>query len=1264
MLWTVVVLAVTAAVVWLAPEVIVRTNLRDRPLAAAFAGIDGTITSSGAQWGWLGGIEYRDVVLRDRAGRAAVVVPRLLIDRGLVRLALDPGNLGTVRLVEPEALVEVRGDGSSLEDILAAWLAASGRPPAMELEIVDATVEFVDAAREDAWRLSDVIAAGTLERDGTLAGWTAAGRLRHSDGPGGAAGAPAGGAPLPAPGAPVRLDRSTIPAAAAAVLVRDGGWSLSSPAAAGDGMRTVTVAAHRLPLGFSSVFATRFGATHLVDGVADVRLDMTASASGRRLQGDMTLEQFAVCGAERLDERFAIERCAVPFDVVVEDGRLVVQRLVVSSPVFRAEASGGVRLPREDVRTWADDLVSDTFTLAVDVDLAAAARALPAGIAVRPDVRVTGGSLRFAASARADGDDRLLELRASARDLAAVQANASDGAAGRQLAWQEPFTAWLKARRGPARGERLRIEEARLVSKAVEVSAAGSPAAMAIQWTADIGSLVAELSGVLDLGAVVARGRSRGRIDLVDGAPGLTDLKLAATVSDVEVEIPGRRVWRDEEIAFEAESVANVTAGVAAVERARWVMTAGDDRLEANLGGGVLVDLAALAGLGGAGRVPWIRPAATADAVAADAALSGDLATWQPRLWGLVSGPPGVELGGRIKAAVAVTPKADAWLVQRAGMEVEKFTARWEGHEIAEPRVVATAAGTLEAGSGRVDVSSGEFLTATVSLRTGGITWVPARGTPATSADAVRGRLQWQADIARLGPWLVSADVLARWRAAGRAWGTCEIVDAQEGVNMLVEATGSQLVLAAAEAGERRPAWSEPRLALTFEVTRPFASRGGFADELKIDRLGIESSTMALAATGRVDDWSTRGLVSLDGTAAYDWAQVSRLLTPWTGGRLQVVGSGGRPFALRGSLTAPRQEVAVAHDHEPAAQAIPLPDDWLSAARGRDPKDRAVVARVARPASSSSPPLDERLRGLAIDTSAAWTAADIDGFQLSAGEMAVRLLEGQLAFGPFDLPAAGGRLRAAPWVRLAPWPGELIVPPGRVAERVALTGALADRWMRWFSPVLGHATHAAGVASIDLAGARVPLGDPFGGEAAGQVTFENFEVTPAAALQPLATLLVKLQSVVDPRFAFGDKAVLMRVRPDPIRFRLAGRRLVHEGLVMDVGQLTVRSAGTVADDGALAMTVEVALRGDIGGATPVVGQLLRTPLVIPLKGTVHQPQFDARSIDLILGRIVENTAEAVITDGLGRGLDAIFGAGGGRQTEPAPLTLPPQAAPR
>jgi translocation and assembly module TamB len=587
---------------------------------------------------------------------------------------------------------------------------------------------------------------------------------------------------------------------------------------------------------------------------------------------------------------------------------------------------------------------------------------------------------------------------------------------------------------------------------------------------------------------------------------------------------------------------------------------------------------------------------------------------------------------------------------------------REAGREIAEPRVVVTSAGRVDAVTGRVDISAGELLSTSLSLRTGGLVWLPA--TPgATLADRLRGRLQWQADVGRVEPWLVPAAIARAWPAAGRGWGTVEIIDTQAGVNLLVEATGSQLALAAAGRDGVAPqtVWAEPRIAGALEVTRPRGT-GGLADQLRIDRLTLESSTLAVAATGRLDDWASRRVVTLDGTAAYDWQQVSRLLSPWTGGRLALVGSDSRPFTLRMPLAADTPAAVAAAPDAPPPATVQLPADWLAATRGTEPEPELAM-RVARPASASIPPTGRaRLSSVTVDTTAAWAGGEIEGFTLEAGEVPLRLLEGQLAFGPFDIPVAGGRVRGAPWVRLVPAPGELVVPPGRLVEGVALSEQACRRIARWLSPVLGHATHATGAVSVDVAGARIPFGDAFGGEFAGQLMFENLEVRPAPAVQPLVNLLVKLQSVVDPRFAFGDKAVLLRVRPDPVRVRLAGRRIAHDGLVMDSGQLVVKSQGSVGHDGSLDMRLEVALRGDLVGQTPVLGTLFRTPLVVPLRGTVEKPQFDAAAMDSILSRIVENTAEAVIKDGIGRGLEAVFGqpppaAPGARP--PASLTLPP-----
>lgn len=1249
-------LAVLGAAVWMAPTVAVLTPLRDRPLEAVLAGIAGSVSSGSARWAWLGPVEFRDVAIRDRAGAMVAWVPELVLDRGLLQLACSPRDIGTIRLVGPEAIVAVRPGGSSLEDVLAPWWArGSTSAPACSLEVVDGVVEFRDEPRGDAWRVADLFAAVALERDAVVAGWILGGRLQHA-GRANHGDARADTAPAPvATSAPSRrIDRSTVAAGAAAALARDGGFSCSDGATGPGGARTMTVAAHRLPLGGSGVVATRCGTGHVLDGLAEIRLDVEFAPSGPRVEGTVETTRLALCRADTLAEELAIDSLEVPIDVTLEADHVAVRRLAAVCGLFRAEASGRVRLPDGGAWEWLDGLVADDFAVAADVDLAAVARGLSAGLVVRDDVRVTAGRLEIAAASRPDGDGRVLEVRAAARDLAAEQGPAAGPAASpppRLLRWTEPFAAWLRARRGPAGG--LRLDEARLTSGALEVTAAGSPDAATLQWTCDLGGLATEAAEVVDLAGTRLAGSSRGRVELArPTATGPGRVTVAANLEGFELVVPGRPAWRDEAISLEGEATGRLSAGAALVETAHAVVTGGDDRLEATVTGALVDPAGLLRGAAGA-----VRPA-RAGAAAADVTLAGDLARWHARVAPVLPAAAGAtEIGGRVKASLAAVARGDAWEITRSAAEVERLSVAVAGRRVAEPRLVAAAEGLVRPIEGRIDVASAEVLTATLSLRTEGLVWraAPARGAGGWR-ERLRGKVQWQADVGRLERWLVAPEMAARWPATGRAWGTFELVDGAAGLDAVLEATGSQLALAEAVAGAPaappRPVWAEPQATLALEVAVP----AGAADRLRIERLALESTTLACRARGSAG--GVPRAVELDGTVAYDWRQVSRLAAPWTGGLVQFAGTGGRPFALRGRLGGDPATPPAAPP--PAPATLPLPPEWASAARAGAADEH--VARMTQPVAARRPAAAELFRSLTIDTSLGWQAGDVAGFQVAPGEIPVRLVEGQLAFGPFDVGVSGGRVRGAPWLGLVAEPRELVVPGCRIIDRVSITGPPARRLTSWLSPLVGHAAATSGFVTVDLAGARLPLADPFAGLAEGRVQFDALEVTPDGPLVPLATLLSKLQALIDPRLALGDRPVLMRVRPDPVLVRLVERRLWHEGLVLDAGQFMVKSGGSVGPDGSLAMVVEVSLRADVAGQTPVVAQLLRTPLAIPIKGTVERPQFDARAIDTMLAKIVENTAQAVIGDGIVRGLDALLG---GPQPPapppaqpPAPLVLP------
>jgi len=1237
------VLPALVAAVWFAPHVAVHSSLRDQPLAWITAGLDGRLASRAAAWTWWGGIEYRDVVLTDRAGRAVAAARRVNLDRGLLALALEPRALGTVRITGPEVIVEVRRGGSSVEDMLAPWLAGLDTATTVrcDLEVVDGVVHGVDLVSGDSWRITDILAAASWGGVADEAGWTVSGIVVHSgQAPRDLAtafGPPPPGGAADAPRPTGRLERTTVAAGATAILAQAGGVSVSAPPRATTGDLAVT--GNRVPLGVSRLFATRFDQPWHATGSADVRLALRVPAGGGAadgigIRGAVSAAPLAVVSGRGVGDMLRLERCDIPLDIVVGDGQIVIRDLKATAPLLVAEASGRIGIPTGGMWEWADTLVRDDFAVAVDIDLAAAARAVPGGLEVRPDVRVTGGQLQLAASGHAAGADRLLEVRATARDLAAVQGE-------RPLRWSEPFTGWFRGRLEPGRGGRLRIDEARLASPAVELVARGGRDELAVEWTADLGGLVNEVGEILDLGGVTAGGVSRGRIDVTSPtepaaaarATAASRLRLAAGVEHLVLAVPGRPEWRDAELTVTAEGTGAAVIGGVIVDTGTMTVTAGGDILEARLAGGALVDprgwAAWLTGQPTGARLVTPAPAAT-EGLHVETVVSGGLAAWQRRLGaatGIGTGPPTVT-NGTLRAAATLVGEAAGWRVSRSAAEVEQLEVDVAGRRITEPRLVASAAGGWRPG-GPVEITAAELLTATLSLRTGGLTV----GRAAAAADGLlgqlRGRGQWQADLGRLGGWLAEPGVAPRYELTGRTWGTVDLVETPVGQNLLVEATANQMTLGETTPdGPLRVVWAEPQATLLVDVTRPTAAGG--AGSLSINRLALSSATMAVAAAGTLSELSSRRMIDVGGTLAIDWDRLSALVVPWTGGRVRLTGGGPRPFQFRMPLrpTAPLVTAA----------AVPLPAGWLAAQGNRSRADDTAVLPVE---VGPDPAATGRLRTVVLDASTGWNAADLDGLPLDAGELPLRLFEGQMVFGPFDLAAAGGRLRGGPWLRLEPGPVELIVPPGRVVDRVALSSAICQRWISWVSPLLGRATRTTGQVTVDMAGARLPVADPWGGEVACQVVFENLEVTPGPHVQPLADLLVRLQSVIDPRFAFGDKAVLLRVRPEPVRLHLAGGRVWQEGLVMDMGQMVVRTAGSVGADGSLAMDVELALRGDLVGATPVVSRLLRTPLVVPLKGTVEQPRFDAAAIDTILARIIDNTAEAVIRDGLGRGLDQL-----------------------
>ncbi|NDH95769.1 MAG: CvpA family protein, partial [Planctomycetia bacterium] len=208
----------------------------------------------------------------------------------------------------------------------------------------------------------------------------------------------------------------------------------------------------------------------------------------------------------------------------------------------------------------------------------------------------------------------------------------------------------------------------------------------------------------------------------------------------------------------------------------------------------------------------------------------GGLDRWQGRLLGLLAGagwppsPGSIELDGQLDSSLTISSVGSQWQITKATGQIDSFGLTADGLEITEPRVLLSAVGSIDPERELVDLASAEVLTATASLRTKGLQVVTHDLTVDRLFDVLRGRLQGQADLARLQRWL--SPTLPQYAASGRVWGTAELVDAGDGTSLLVELTGSQLAVGASPPpGEAlqaaRPIWNEPQLKASLDLLRP-----------------------------------------------------------------------------------------------------------------------------------------------------------------------------------------------------------------------------------------------------------------------------------------------------------------------------------------------------------------------------------------------------------------------------------------------------------
>ncbi len=1171
-----------AILMWALPILLGWTPLRDRALAMALPGLNGTITSGGASLGWFSPVVFTDVEIRDPAGKVLVSAAKVSTDKSLLRLALSQTDLGTIRIEKPSLALVVRNDGSNAEDVLVPFLKSGngGGPLTVTLEFVDGTIDMHDVATERRWKIDAFQTSLRLEPKNPI--------------------------PLECSiSGTVELDKPSHFAlgykqAASRTALASGVGGQESGVA--DAPVDVQARIEPLPLEIFRPVVARLLPEAQVSGVlsANLRYQTVAAQPTPKslLQGSVDVRGLDLSAPSLRSDHLRLAVLQVPCQITWQGKQVDVQQLGIQCDVGQVSLSGQTTLPDKiAVRSLADWL-RETFSLDADLDLAKLARLLPETLHVREQVSVTSGNVHLTLASGTDSGAHRWTGQLRASNITATNA-------GRPISWNQPISVNFAAHDTPTGPV---VENLDCLSSFVQMSARGTPDRFTAKADCDLNRLAGELGQFVDLGGVKPAGGGQATLDWQRATDGSFHAIATCSLNDLQLAIAGR-TWNEPLLA----ATLNATGQIAQSGGARI------DTASLDVNDNPLVGVSPAGSTVPRGTTPAKRPGgdhltvqllepvanvmslATLGKARFAVTLQGELAHWQARLSPWVS-LGSYDLGGACDLSAQIASSAGGLDLQQVHATVNRFHAWGGGVYIDDPAVQLDGAASWDATGRTLKIAPTSVVSSAIGLKTGDATLrLPDQGPP-----SLAGALTWQADLARLTAWLHDPRTQPALSFSGRFSGQANVNETASITTTQLSAVVENLAVvgvpassgAAARAGTPT-AWREQKLTILAAGKYDRA-----ADGLNLDSFEIASSALHFKGVGNIAQLSGRRDADFTGQLDYDWQTLGPLLRPYLGSQVQLAGRESRQFSLHGPLAA-----AVT----PANSADSLA--WL--------------------------------KPLAIEAGSGWSSASVGGFQLGPAQFDAHVADGTLSLlKPLQMNVSDGQLIVSPHVRLSPGPALLTLDKGPLLRQVRLSQEMCSQWLRYVSPLAHQAARAQGQFSIDLQGGRVPLADPKTCDVAGKLTIISADINPGPIIHPFALLGRQVRAILQgqpPPLTAGSDQPLVHYPPQTVDFRVINQRVYHDRIEMDIGDLVIRTRGSVGLlDESLVLEAEIPLKS----APPLLGPNSKQPpqekvVIIPIEGTLGNPKFPPGTIEKLAAQIVTNSTRNTIRGGIDV-LDGLF----------------------
>jgi hypothetical protein len=735
--------------------------------------------------------------------------------------------------------------------------------------------------------------------------------------------------------------------------------------------------------------------------------------------------------------------------------------------------------------------------------------------------------------------------------------------------------------------------------------------------------LAQQLGQFVDLSRVNLEGSGEARLSWTQaGNDGFT-ANASGSLSQVQLAFANGAVWAEPQLEVDGTATGGLDPASRRpnrVDAAQLKLIAQGDELDARLAGSVNI---------ASGTPTWpIRVNA-----------SGRIARWLSRVrpW---FAPGDWRIDGASELAANLRISGSAFEARDTKLSVTDLVATGPGWNISEPRFELAGDVRWIGATGELASTSAQLITSTVSLAIKDVQYRANRaalseiGTQLPNVTAVTGVAAFRTDLARLATWRASMGSQREYLPQGAFTGNIRFAQQNGRITGELTARAENLALAqkstagrGAGTGRRgdrsapdpqrsappayETVWQEPELAI-----RSLATYDSAADRLDFNQLQIQSNTLQASAQGQIQNVSSAAEANVTGTVNYDLAQITPLLRPYLGRGIQLAGREQARFALAGNLaTAPNHPLhAVSFSVQ---SAIRNPQSVI-------PWSRRVRAQLELP----------------------WSGANVYGLPIGAGRVAAVLGDGAIHMEPLSLAVGEGRLTVAPHVRLDPEPREITLPAGPVITNVRISPEVSEAMLKYVAPVLAGATQSEGLFSLELAGARVPLNESRQADSAGKLTVHSVRVVPGPLANQWINLAQQIESLAKRRSAARrdskSPVTLLAIRDQQVDFRVMNGRVHHESMEFQVGDVPMRSSGSVGFDETIALTLQVPIQDAWIANEPLLAGFKGQTLQVPIAGTLTQPRMDERAIASLGQKLLQGAAQQAIGGELNKALDKLF----------------------